>query len=147
MKARFKMGKVAPDAYKAMDALDTFVGNSSISPLHKELIKIRASQINGCSYCVNSHTNDARKIGETDQRMLLINVWREAGDNFSEEEKLLFEMTEEITLIHQHGLSDRLYEKALQLFGELKTAEIIMVIITVNAWNRIGVGLSMHPKL
>ena len=147
MKARFKMGKVAPDAYKAMDALDTFVDKSSISPLHKELIKIRASQINGCAYCVNSHTNDARKIGETDQRMLLINVWREAGDNFSEEEKLLFEMTEEITLIHQHGLSDRLYEKALQLFGELKTAEIIMIIITVNAWNRIGVGLSMHPKL
>ena len=147
METRFKMGKVTPKAYKAMDALDTFVDKSSISPLHKELIKIRASQINGCAYCVNSHTNDARKIGETDQRMLLINVWREAGDNFSEEEKLLFEMTEEITLIHQHGLSDRLYEKSIQLFGELKTAEIIMAITTINAWNRIGVGLNMHPKL
>ena len=147
METRFKTGKVAPDAYKAMDALDTFVDNSSIPQLHKELIKIRASQINGCAYCVNSHTNDARKIGETDQRMHLISVWREAGDNFTEEEKLLFEMTEEITLIHQHGLSDKVYERSIQSFGELKTAEIIMAITTINAWNRIGVGLNMHPKL
>lgn len=147
METRLKMGKVAPGAYKAMDALDTFVGNSSIPKLHRELIKIRASQINGCAYCVNMHTNDARKIGETDQRMHLISVWREAGNNFTEEEKLLFEMTEEITLIHQHGLSDRLYEKAIQSFGELQTAEIITAIATINAWNRLGVALNLHPTL
>jgi alkylhydroperoxidase family enzyme len=79
--------------------------------------------------------------------MHLISVWREAGDNFTQEEKLLFEMTEEITLIHQHGLSDKVYERSIQLFGELRTAEIIMAITTINAWNRLGVALNLYPKL
>ena len=72
-------------------------------------------------------------------------VWREAGTIFSEEEQVLLAMTEEITLIHQHGLSDALYENAIRLFGEEKTAQAIMAIISINAWNRIGVGLHMHP--
>lgn len=144
---RFKMGKVQPGAYKAMYELDKYVGTSSIPPLQRELIKIRASQINGCAYCVNHHTRDARKLGETEQRLYLISVWREAPNVFNEEDQLLLEMTEEITLIHRHGLSDALYEKSMSLFGEEKTAQIIMLIITINAWNRIGVGLKMHPAL
>jgi AhpD family alkylhydroperoxidase len=147
MKARLKMGKVQPAAYKAMDSLDTYVSNSGVDKLHQELIRIRASQINGCAYCVNAHSNDARKAGETEQRIYLISAWREAQDIFTNEEQLLFEMTEEITLIHRHGLSDAVYEKAIATFGEEKTAQIIMVIITINAWNRIGVGLKMKPEL
>ncbi len=141
------MGKVQPSAYRAMDALDQYVQNTSIDKLHQELVRIRASQINGCSYCVNSHSQDALKQGEAIHRIYLVSVWREAGDVFSEEEKLLFAMTEEITLIHMHGLSDELYERAITLFGEEKTAEIIMAIITINAWNRIGVGLKMTPEI
>src|ERR1700733_5550433 len=99
MKARLKMGKVQPAAYKAMDALDTYVQNSDVDKRQQELIRIRASQINGCAYCVNYHSGDARKLGETDQRLLLISVWREATNVFNEEEQLLFEMTEQITLI------------------------------------------------
>ena len=144
---RFKMGKVQPAAYKAMNELDKFVASSSIPPLHRELIKIRASQINGCAYCVNHHTRDARELGETEQRIYLMSVWREASNIFTEEEQLLLEMTEEITLIHKHGLSEALYEKSMDIFGEEKTAQIIMAIITINAWNRIGVGLKMHPEL
>jgi len=144
---RFKMGKVQPAAYKAMNELDKYVATSSIPPLHRELIKIRASQINGCAYCVNHHTRDARKLGETEQRLYLTSVWREASNIFNEEEQLLLEMTEEITLIHQHGLSNVLYEKSMSVFGEEKTAQIIMAIITINAWNRIGVGLKMHPEI
>jgi AhpD family alkylhydroperoxidase len=147
MGTRFNMGKVQPAAYKAMGSLDTYVSNTSVDKLHQELIRIRASQINGCAYCVNYHSGDARKLGETEQRIYLISVWHEAKNVFTEEEQLLLEMTEEITLIHQHGLSDALYEKALAVFGEVKTAEIIMVIITINAWNRIGVGLKMEPEL
>jgi AhpD family alkylhydroperoxidase len=147
MKPRFKMGKVQPAAYKAMDSLDNYVSNSGINRLHQELIRIRASQINGCAYCVNSHSGDARKFGETEQRIYLISAWREATNVFNEEEQLLLAMTEEITLIHQHGLSDELYEKAIALFGEEKTAQIIMTIITINGWNRIGVGLKMKPEL
>ena len=147
MISRFKMGKVQPDAYKAMSALDKYVGESAISKLQREMIKIRASQINGCAYCVNNHTRSARALGETEQRIYLMSVWRESGNIFSEEEKLLLEMTEEITLIHKAGLSDRLYGKAIELFGEEKTAQIIMAIITINAWNRIGVSLNMAPEI
>jgi AhpD family alkylhydroperoxidase len=147
MDTRFKMVKVQPGAYKAMNALEQFINNSSLSSFQREMINIRASQINGCAYCVNIHTRDARKLGETEQRIYLISVWREAPNLFTEEEQLLLEMTEEITLIHQHGLSDVLYEKATALWGEERTAEVIMAIITINAWNRIGVGLNMHPDL
>jgi AhpD family alkylhydroperoxidase len=147
MNTRFKMVKVKPGAYKAMNALEQFINNSSLSSFQREMINIRASQINGCAYCVNTHSRDARKLGETEQRIYLISVWREATNLFTEEEQLLLEMTEEITLIHQHGLSDALYEKAVALWGEERTAEVIMAIITINAWNRIGVGLKMHPDL
>lgn len=147
METRFNMATVAPGAYKAMEGLDAFNENSSVPQLQQELIRIRTSQINGCAYCVNMHTSDARKQGETDKRMHLISVWKEAGNIFTEEEQLLLEMTEEITLIHQHGLSNALYEKAISLFGKEKTAQVIMVIIAINAWNRIGVSLNMHPKI
>jgi AhpD family alkylhydroperoxidase len=109
------------------------------------MIKVRASHIHGCAYCVDLHAKEARKLGETEQRLYLISVWREAPNIFSEEEQLVLEMTEEITLIHQHGLSDRLYEKAISLWGEKHTAHVIMAIVTINSWNRIGVGLNLHP--
>jgi AhpD family alkylhydroperoxidase len=147
MEIRFNMATVAPGAYKAMEGLDAFIENSSVPQLQQDIIKIRTSQINGCAYCVNMHTNDARKHGETDKRMHLINVWRETGGIFTEEEQLLLQMTEEITLIHQQGLSNVLYEKAILLLGKEKTAHVIMAIIGMNAWNRIGVALKMHPKI
>jgi AhpD family alkylhydroperoxidase len=147
MTARLNMGKLQPEAYKAMFALDKYISTTGIDNLQREMIKIRASQINGCAYCVNQHTRDARKLGETEQRIYLISVWREAPNVFNEEEQLLLGITEEITLIHQHGLGDALYEKAIHFFGEVKTAQIIMAIITINAWNRIGVGLKMHPEV
>jgi AhpD family alkylhydroperoxidase len=141
------MGLVQPAAYKAMEGLDDFIASTSVPQLLQELIRIRTSQINGCAYCVNMHTNDARQQGESDKRMHLISVWKEAGNIFTEEEQLLLAMTEEITLIHQHGLSDALYDKAIHLLGKEKTAQVIMTIIGINAWNRIGVALKMQPKL
>jgi AhpD family alkylhydroperoxidase len=147
MEARFLMGKVQPAAYKAMGALDSYVQSTDIDKFQKELIKIRASQINGCAYCVNQHSAAALKLGATTQKLFLISVWREAPNAFTEEELLILEITEEITLIHQHGLSDELFEKSMAMFGEEKTAQIMMAIITINAWNRIGVGLKMHPQL
>jgi AhpD family alkylhydroperoxidase len=147
MGTRFKMGKVYPASYKALDSLDQLIASSSVEEWYQELIKIRASQINGCAYCVNMHTQAALKLGIDARKINLINVWREADTIFTEEEQLVIRMTEELTLIHQHGLSDSVYEKALALFGEEKTAQIIMVIITINAWTRIGVGLKMQPQL
>lgn len=146
MKPRLNFGKVQPGAYTAMDALDEYVTKAELNPMYKELIRIRASQINGCAYCVDQHSRDARKKGETEQRVILVSAWREAGSIFSEEERLIFKMTEEVTLIHQSGLSEATYEQAIALFGESTTAQIIMTIITINAWNRIGVSTEMHPK-
>ncbi|HYF29626.1 MAG TPA: carboxymuconolactone decarboxylase family protein [Chitinophagaceae bacterium] len=147
MSARFKMGSVQPLAYKAMDALDKYVSNASLEPRYKELIRIRASQINGCAYCVNYHSGDALKLGESPQKLLLLNVWRESPNVFSKEEQLLLEMTEELTFIHRHGLSDDVYERLIATFGEEKTAQAIMTAIVINAWNRIGVGLKMEPEM
>jgi len=145
MSKRINFNDVQSKAYDAMDALDRFVAEASIDKLHKEFIKIRASQINGCAYCVDSHSHDALKLEASLQKVLLISAWREAKNIFSEEEQLLFRMTEEITLIHQHGLSDDTYQNAIHLFGEEKTAQIIMAIITINAWNRIGVATELRP--
>jgi AhpD family alkylhydroperoxidase len=145
MNKRINFNKVQPSAYDAMDALDKFVEDSSIDRLHREFIKIRASQVNGCAYCVDAHSHDALKLSESLQRILLISAWREAKNIFSEEERLLFRMTEEITLIHQHGLTDDTYQEAIQVFGEEKTAQIIMAIVTINAWNRIGVATELRP--
>lgn len=145
MQKRINFNTVQPTAYDAMDALDQFVDGSAVDKPHRELIKIRASQINGCAYCVDAHSHDALKQGESLQRVLLVSAWREAGEIFSEEERLLFQMTEEITLIHAGGLSDAVYEKAIAIFGEEKTAQLIMVITTINAWNRIGVATQLRP--
>ncbi|GGC76518.1 hypothetical protein GCM10011387_32890 [Pedobacter quisquiliarum] len=142
MQKRFNIKAVAPNALKAMIGLETYLSQCSISKKTKELIKIRASQINGCAFCINIHTQDAVNNGETNQRIFLLNAWREAEDIFTEEETIVLAMTEEITLIHQNGLSDETYTNALQFFSETQIADIIMAITTINLWNRIV--LSTH---
>ena len=146
MEKRMNFGKVEPAAYTAMGALDAYNEKTSLEKLERELIKIRASQINGCGYCLNQHSLDARKAGASEQWVFLIGAWREAGKVFTDEEKLLLQMTEEITLISQHGLSDAAYSQSIAVFGEQKTAQIIMAIVTINAWNRLGVSAHLHPK-
>jgi len=145
MNKRIDFNLVQPAAYEALDALDQFVNASSIDAVLKELIRIRASQINGCAYCVDAHSRDAKKIGVPEQKIFLVSAWREAGDIFSAEERLILQMTEEITLIQQQGLSDTVYEKAIEHFGEEGTAQLIMAVITINAWNRIGVTTQLRP--
>jgi AhpD family alkylhydroperoxidase len=147
MKRRINFSKVEPAAYTALDALDTYIESVPVEQVQKEFIRIRASQINGCAYCVNMHSKDARKAGASEQRVYLVSAWREAGNIFTEEERLVLKMTEEVTLIHQSGLSEETYEKAIATFGEQKTAQIIMTIVSINAWTRIGVATEMKPPL
>lgn len=129
-----------PKAYKAMMALEAYLAQTSLSKTSKELIKIRASQINGCAFCIDMHTKDAIKEGESVQRLFLISAWREATKFFTAEEQAVLTMTEEITMIHQQGLSDATYQNALQFFDENQIAEIIMAVVTINAWNRIAIS-------
>ena len=144
---RLNIMTLFPDVYEAVRGLEKAMGTSQIDPLQKELIKIRASQVNGCAFCLNMHARLARKYGETEHRIYLISVWKETKGIFSEEDRLLLEMTEEITLIHKHGLSAELYEKAVALFGEEKTAQVIMAIVAINTWNRLGVALEWEPEM
>jgi AhpD family alkylhydroperoxidase len=141
METRVNILKTAPEAYKAMMGLEKFLASTSLNPIHKELIKIRASQINGCAYCINMHTRDARKMGETEQRIYLLNAWRET-QLYTEEEQAILAMTEEITLIQNH-LSKASYDNARRLFDEEYIAAIIMMITTINAWNRIAISTEM----
>ena len=142
MQKRFNIKAAAPNALKVMIGLETYLSQCSISKSTRELIKIRASQINGCAYCINIHSGDAIKNGETAQRIFLLSAWREAESIFTEEEKVVLAITEEITLIHQSGLSDDSYTNALQFFSETQIADIITAVITINLWNR--VVLSTH---
>ncbi len=136
---RIDLLSLEPNAYKAMFGLESYLQNTSLQKSHYELIKIRASQINGCAFCLDMHTKDALKIGETQQRIFLLNAWRETS-LFTEEEKTLLDLTEKITLIHQGGVSDELYEKAVNTFGENYLAQIIMAIVAINGWNRIAIS-------
>jgi AhpD family alkylhydroperoxidase len=142
MKPRIVIPKVAPEAYQAMLGLEKYIATTSITPVLKELIKIRASQVNGCAYCINMHTTDARKLDITEQRIYLLSAWREA-DVYTEEEKAVLALTEEITLISNH-VSEETYENAAKYYDEKSLAEIIMMIITINAWNRIGIATGMR---
>jgi AhpD family alkylhydroperoxidase len=139
MDQRINIQETEPAAFKAMYALETYVGGSALAKTHKELIKIRASQINGCAYCLDMHTKDALKNGETQQRIFVLSAWRETN-LFTEEEKLILALTEEITLIQNQGLSTETYQRAVKLFDEHYVAQLIMAVVTINAWNRIAIS-------
>ena len=137
MKKRIDVIASQPEVYKAMSAMENYLRASKLDPIHKELIKIRASQINGCAFCINMHTADARKAGETEQRIYLLNAWRET-DLFSKEERAILALTEEVTLIQNH-VSDETYQRAAELFDETYMANVIMAMVTINSWNRLAI--------
>lgn len=142
MSNRINISKIEPNAYKPVYALENYITASGLKQEHKALIKIRASQINHCAFCIDMHTTEALKNGETLQRIVLLNAWRET-DLFSEEEKVILAITEEVTLIHQHGLSDQTYELATRFFDDKYIAYIIMTVVAINAWNRIAVSTNL----
>lgn len=137
MKKRIDLIGSQPNALKAMLALEGYVKASSLSTVHRDLIKIRASQINGCAYCINMHARDARKAGETEQRIYLLDAWRET-DLYTEEERAILALTEEVTNIKNH-VSDETFEKAASLFDDKYLTDILMAIVTINSWNRLAI--------
>ncbi|PLK45666.1 carboxymuconolactone decarboxylase family protein [Emticicia sp. TH156] len=137
MSNRINILQVEPTAYKAMMGLEAYLQSTQVSKSLKHLIKIKTSIINGCAYCVNMHTREARKDGETEQRIYLLSAWRETTI-YTEEERTALALTEEVTMIQNH-VSNETYLKAERLFGPNLLAQIIMVIVTINAWNRIAI--------
>lgn len=144
MNTRVNILQTQPEAYKAMMGLEKYIASTNLDSIHKELIKLRASQINGCAFCLDMHSKDARKMGMTEQKIYLLNAWSEVKNLYSEEERIILKMTEEVTLIQNH-LSDETYNKAVALFGETYVATLIMMIVTINAWNRIAIATELQP--
>lgn len=143
MKTRIRIDKLEPAGYNAILGLEKFIESTPLTRIHKDLIKIRASQVNGCAFCINMHTKDARKAGETEQRIYALNAWRETPF-FTEEERAILALTEEITLISHH-VKEETYEEAAKVLDEKYLAQVILAIITINAWNRIGIATNLIP--
>ncbi|NDV16974.1 carboxymuconolactone decarboxylase family protein [Muricauda sp. TY007] len=144
METRIQIDETEPLAFKAMLGLENYMQQSQLDKIHYELIKIRASQLNGCAFCINMHTKDALALGENPKRLLLLDAWWDT-DLFSEEERVILKTTEEVTMVHKNGLSRETYKKAVKLFDEHYFSQIIMAIVTINAWNRIAI--STHKPL
>ncbi|WP_060874960.1 carboxymuconolactone decarboxylase family protein [Myroides odoratus] len=145
MSKRKAIYSVDPKAYDGMLKLEQYLNESQLTVTHKELIKIRASQLNGCGYCLDLHTKDALAYGESARRLLVLAGWRET-ELFTAEEQVILALTEAVTFIHEGGISDELYQQAEQLFDATYLAQLIMCMVTINAWNRIGVATHLKAK-
>jgi AhpD family alkylhydroperoxidase len=142
---RVKLANLVPDFYKALIELDK-VSDAGLDPKLAHLVRIRASQINGCSYCTDMHSLDLMEFGpEQQQRIALLPVWREAEKFYTEQEKAALHLTEAITLISVDHVPDDVYEIAAAAFDEKDLAQLIALIITINMWTRVGVTGKMEP--
>jgi AhpD family alkylhydroperoxidase len=142
MQTRIQLPKVAPDAYNALMTLTNYIATTNLDPVHRELIKIRASQINGCAFCINMHTAEARKIGMAEKQIYLLNAWRES-DIYSDAEKAILAFTEEVTQISNH-VSDATYENLARHFDEKYISSILMMAIIINNWNRMAIATGLR---
>lgn len=143
MTKRINIYKVSPEAYAPMIALEKYIASSGLDIILYELIKTRASQINGCAYCLNMHTRDAMKEGETAQRLFLLNAWRET-ELFTEKERAVLALTEEMTLIANNHVSDEVYSEAAKYCSEKELAAVMMAIIVINGWNRMAIATELE---
>ena len=146
MKPRMNFYQAAPDTIKALSALEAQVQASGLEQSLIELVKTRASQINGCAFCINMHTQDARKHGETEQRLYLLNAWRESPV-YTDRERAALAWTEAVTLISETHAPDDVYEDVRAQFSEAETVNLTMLIATINAWNRLAISFRSVPPV
>jgi AhpD family alkylhydroperoxidase len=135
---RINMNRVSPELYEAMLTLSNAAAKD-IDPALAELIKIRASQMNHCAFCLDMHTADARKLGIGEQKLAVLAAWEEAGDLFTEQEQAALLLTEEMTDLTRRHVSDEVYARAAAAFSERELGQVIAMALAINAWNRIGV--------
>lgn len=141
---RFDYARLAPDAFRAMLALETAVKSSGIEPSLYELVKLRASQMNGCAYCIDMHTLDARAAGETEQRLYLLDAWRETPF-YTERERAALAWTEALTFIAKGHAADDVYEQVRGHFSEPEIAALTFAVTVINAWNRLAISSRTEP--
>lgn len=143
MSKRINLYKVAPEGYAPMIALEKYIAQSGLDKKLYHLIKTRASQINGCHYCINMHTKEAMAEGETAQRLFLLDAWWEVPELFTEKEQAAIALTEAMTLVAQGGVPDDVYEEAAKHFEEKQLAALMMGIVAINGWNRMAIATEM----
>ena len=141
---RLKIYKTSPELYEAMMGLSNASAKDVDAELG-ELIKIRASQINHCAFCLDMHTRDARKHGVSDQKLDVIAAWQEAGDLFTERERAALALTEAITELNNGHVPDDVYARAAAAFTDRELGQVIAMAVTINAWNRINVTVRLEP--
>jgi len=144
LQPRLDFAAIAPDAAKAMWELEKYVRKSSLERPLLELVKFRASQINGCAYCIDMHTKDARAGGETEQRLYALTAWREAPF-FSDRERAALAWTEAVTEVARTHVPDEVYELASQHFSEKELADLTTAIVAINGWNRLAISFRKVP--
>lgn len=145
MKKRIEIKSLEPNAFKAMLGMENYIRGISLPPLLMELIKIRASNLNGCAYCLDMHTKEALELGEDFRRLFALAAWKESP-LFTEEERAVLQLTDEVTLIGEDGVNDQTYDKVLNFYGENGLAQILMQIIIINCWNRIAISTNQIFK-
>jgi len=146
MNARLDYFKTAPDLMKGMLDLESAAKSAGLEPLLYELVKMRASQLNGCAYCLHMHAKEARALGETEERLYLLNGWRESS-LYSPRERAALAWTEALTLLADTHAPDEDYEAVKAEFSERELVGLTLLISAINAWNRFGVGFrSQHPE-
>src|SRR5690554_2469314 len=139
MNQRIKYHEIAPNAMKGMYELEKYLAKSELESSLTELIKLRASQINGCAYCIDMHTKDARKTGETEQRLYALSAWRETPF-YTEKERAALAWTEALTLISENEITDDLYQNLSAHFDEEERVALTMAIVAINGWNRLAIS-------
>jgi AhpD family alkylhydroperoxidase len=144
MQPRLPFLKLAPAAYKAMSGLEAYLHGSGLDLRLLHMIKLRASQINGCAFCIDMHWKDARAAGETEQRLYGLDAWRESP-YYTDRERAAFAWTESLTLISQTHAPDDVYEEVLRYFSEKEVVDLTWAIAAINSWNRISIGLRAVP--
>ncbi|MGE5530820.1 MAG: carboxymuconolactone decarboxylase family protein [Bacteroidota bacterium] len=145
MKRRIEYYQMGSEGLKLMLQVEAFIKTMSIEPSLRELIKIRASQINGCAFCLSMHTQEARQAGETEQRLYCLSAWRECTF-YTERERAALALTEAVTLISQHGVSDALYNEVRGQFNEKEYLDLVLLINQINSWNRLSIAMGNTPE-
>ncbi|RKL65793.1 hypothetical protein CR203_19235 [Salipaludibacillus neizhouensis] len=140
MKNRINYFKVAPEALERIMDLEKYVKKTSIDRQLRELLKIRVSQINGCSYCLNMHTKEAKKLRVTDEQINHLDTWTETNI-YSEKEKVALQLAKNMTLISEKGINDELYNLVRKYYDEKEYVDLVIIINQINMWNRISISM------
>ncbi len=144
MDHKLDYGKVLPEGMRAMNALDRYSSHSGLEPKLLDMIKLRASQINGCAYCIDMHSKDLRSAGETEQRIYGLSVWR-MTPYYTDRERAALAFTEAVTLIAQGHIPDEVYAQAQKQFSDEELVKLMLAIVTINAWNRFAITFGDVP--